>query len=192
MVLSLAVAWVVVRSAFRNRFFFDSLTFLPHAIPGVVIAISLIFLYLSPPFNSLNLYGTIWIMVLGLSASYIAFGSRTMNAAVTQLHIELEEAGKVSGAHWGTVMRRIIFPLLLPAFISGWIWVASHSFRSFSIPLMLQSKESIVLSVIMWDLWNEGKAGPTAALGILLIVALVILTVTGRWLVTRLSHQAVS
>ena len=192
MVLSLAVAWVVVRSAFRNRFFLDSLTFLPHAIPGVVIAISLIFLYLNPPFNSLNLYGTIWIMVLGLSASYIAFGSRTMNAAVTQLHIELEEAGKVSGAHWGTVMRRIIFPLLLPAFISGWIWVASHSLRSFSIPLMLQSKESIVLSVIMWDLWNEGKAGPTAALGILLIVALVILTITGRWLVTRLSHQAVS
>jgi iron(III) transport system permease protein len=192
MALSLAVAWVVVRSDFKSRFFLDTLTFIPHAIPGVVIAISLIFLYLSPPLNSLNLYGTIWIMVLGLTASYIAFGSRTMNAAVTQVHLELEEAGKVSGARWATVMRRIIFPLLLPAFVSGWIWVASHALRSFSIPLMLQSKDSIVLSVIMWDLWNEGKAGPTAALGVLLIVALVILTIAGRCLVTRLSHQATS
>ena len=115
-----------------------------------------------------------------------------MNAAVAQLHVELEEAGKVSGAAWGTIMRRIIFPLLLPAFVGGWIWVASHSLRSFSIPLMLQSNQSIVLSVIMWDLWNEGKAGPTAALGILLIVVLAILTISGRWLVTRISHQAVS
>jgi iron(III) transport system permease protein len=192
MVLSLATAWVVVRSDFKNRFFLDALTFLPHAIPGVVIAISLIFLYLSAPLNALNLYGTIWIMVLGLTASYIAFGSRTMNAAVTQLHVELEEAGRISGARWATIMRRILFPLLLPAFISGWIWVASHAFRSFSIPLMLQSRESIVLSVIMWDLWNEGKAGPTAALGMLLIVALVILTIVGRWLVTRLSRQTAS
>ncbi len=192
MALSLAVAWVVVRSPVRYRFFLDNLTFLPHAIPGVVIAISLIFLYLNPPLNSLNLYGTLWIMMLGLTASYIAFGSRTMNAAVAQLHVELEEAGKVSGATWSTIMRRIIFPLLLPAFVGGWIWVASHSLRSFSIPLMLQGNQSIVLSVIMWDLWNEGKAGPTAALGILLIVALAILTISGRWLVTRLSHQAVS
>ena len=127
--------------------------------------------------------------MLGLSASYIAFGSRTMNAAVTQLHSELEEAGKVSGAKWATVMRRIIFPLLLPAFISGWIWVASHSLRSCAVPLMLQTRESIVLSVIMWDLWNEGKAGPTAALGILFIIALAILTVGGRALVSRLSRQ---
>jgi iron(III) transport system permease protein len=86
-------------------------------------------------------------------------------------------------------MRRIIFPLLLPAFISGWIWVASHSLRSFAVPLMLQTRESIVLSVIMWDLWNEGKAGPTAALGILFIIALAILTVGGRALVSRLSRQ---
>ncbi|MGH7846638.1 MAG: ABC transporter permease [Candidatus Binatia bacterium] len=189
MLLALVIAWVVVRSSFKRRFWLDSITFLPHSIPGVVIAIALIFLYLNPPFNALNLYGTIWIIVLGLSASYIAFGSRTMNAAVAQLHSELEEAGKVSGAKWATVMRRIIFPLLLPAFISGWIWVASHSLRSFAVPLMLQTRESIVLSVIMWDLWNEGKAGPTAALGILFIIALAVLTVGGRAVVSRLSRQ---
>jgi iron(III) transport system permease protein len=189
MVLCLIIAWVIVRSKFKGRALLDGLTFLPHAIPGVTIGIALIFLYLNPPLNYLPLYGTIWIIVLGLSVGYTAFGSRAMNGAVTQIHIELEEAGKVSGASWGTIMRRIIFPLLLPAFVGGWIWVASHSLRSFSVPLILSSKNSIVLSVVMWDLWNNGRAGPTAALGVLLILGLAILAIGGRWIVSRVHRQ---
>ena len=189
MVLCLIIAWVIVRSKFKGRALLDGLTFLPHAIPGVTIGIALIYLYLNPPLNYLPLYGTIWIIVLGLSVGYAAFGSRAMNGAVTQIHIELEEAGKVSGASWGTIMRRIIFPLLLPAFVGGWIWVASHSLRSFSVPLILSSKNSIVLSVVMWDLWNNGRAGPTAALGVLLILGLASLAVGGRWIVSRVHRQ---
>jgi iron(III) transport system permease protein len=112
-----------------------------------------------------------------------------MNGAVAQIHSELEEAGKVSGARWGTIMQRIVLPLLLPAFVSGWIWVASHSLRSFSVPLILSSKKSMVLSVVMWDLWNNGRAGPTAALGVLLILGLAVLTTGGRWIVSRLHRQ---
>ncbi len=186
MLLCLVVAWVIVRSKLKGRAVLDGLTFLPHAIPGVTIGIALIFLYLNPPLNALPLYGTIWIIVLGLCVGYTAFGSRAMNSAITQIHSELEEAGKVSGASWATIMRRIILPLLLPAFVSGWIWIASHSLRSFSVPLILSSKNSIVLSVVMWDLWNNGRAGPTAALGVLLIVGLALLTISGRWLVSRL------
>ena len=189
MFLCLIVAWVVVRSKFKGRAVLDGLTFLPHAIPGVTIGIALIFVYLNPPLNSLPLYGTIWIIVLGLTVGYTAFGSRTMNGAIAQIHNELEEAGKVSGAAWSTIMRRIILPLLLPAFVSGWIWVASHSLRSFSVPLILSSRDSLVLSVVMWDLWNNGRAGATAALGVLLIVALALLTISGRWLVGRLHRQ---
>ena len=189
MALCLITSWVIVRSKFKGRALLDGLTFLPHAIPGVTIGIALIYLYLNPPLNLLPIYGTIWIIVLGLTVGYTAFGSRAMMAAVTQLHSELEEAGKVSGATWGTVMRRIVLPLLLPAFISGWIWIASHSLRSFSVPLMLSTKNSLVLSVVMWDLWNNGRAGPTAALGILLIFALALLSVTGRCLVSRLNRR---
>lgn len=189
MFLSLVTSWVVIRGRFKGRVFLDGLTFLPHAIPGVVVGIALIILYLQPPFSYLPLYGTVWIVVLGLSASYIAFGSRTMNGAVTQIHTELEEAAQVSGAEGTTVLRTIVLPLLLPAFVSGWIWVASHSLRSFSIPLMLTTSDSWVLSVVLWDLWSQGKIGQSAALGVVLILALAVLTTTGRWLVSRLSQQ---
>jgi len=193
MLLALVVAWVVVRKQFRGKTLLDGVTFLPHALPGVIIGIAFIFLYLQPPLNQLQLYGTVWLIILGLTVGYIAFGSRTMTGAVTQIHRELEEAGQVSGAKWRVVMFRIVLPLLLPAFISGWIWVASHALRSFSVPLILGAGDSRVLAVIMWDFWDEGLAGETTALGVLLIVALTILTVGGRWTVSRMSrwsHQA--
>ena len=189
MLLSLIVAWVVARMRFKGRLLLDGITFLPHALPGVVVGIAFIFLYVQPPLSYLQLYGTVWIVMLALTVSYIAFGSRTMNGAIVQIHRELEEAAQVSGAKWSTIMRRVVLPLLLPAFVSGWIWVASHSLRSFSVPLMLGTRESMVLSVIMWDLWDSGKAGQTTAIGVLLIIALTVLTVGGRWLVSRLSRQ---
>lgn len=189
MALSLIVAWVIVRGRIKGRSLLDGLTFLPHSIPGVVIALALIILYLQPPLSYVPIYGTIWLIVIGLTASYIAFGSRTMNGALVQIHKELEEAAQMSGLKWPTILHRIILPLLLPAFVSGWIWVASHSLRSFSIPLMLGTRNNKVLSVVMWDLWEGGSAGPTSALGVMLIITLAFFTITGRWLVSRLSRQ---
>ena len=189
MLLSLIVAWVVIRKRFRGRSLLDAVTFLPHALPGVIVAIAFMFLYLQPPLNELGLYGTVWIIMLGLTVSYIAFGSRNMTGALAQVHVELEEASHVSGAKWLTLMRRIVFPLVLPAFIGGWIWVASHSLRNFSVPLILATRENWVLSVVMWHTWEDGDPGQTAALGVLLIVALGVLTVGGRWLVARMNRR---
>ncbi len=189
MFLSLTLAWVIVRKRFRGNALLDGVTFLPHALPGVIIGIAFIFLFLQPPLSHLQLYGTIWIIMLGLTVAYLAFGSRMMIGALAQIHVEMEEAGQVSGAKWLTLMRRITLPLLLPAFISGWIWVASHSLRNFSLPLLLSTRESRVLSVIMWHTWDDGYPGQTSALGVMLIVALAVLAVGGRWLVSRLSRQ---
>ncbi len=189
MLLSLVVAWVILRKRFRGRTVLDAVTFLPHALPGVIIAIAFLFLYLQPPLSSLHLYGTVWIIVLGLTVSYVAFGSRSMTAALAQVHVELEEASHVSGAKWLTLMRRIVLPLVLPAFIGGWIWVASHSLRNFSVPLILATRENWLLSVVMWHTWEDGDPGQTAALGVALIVVLAILTVGGRWTVARMSRR---
>ena len=189
MFLSLTAAWVLVRGRIKGKAVIDGLLFLPHALPGLVIGLSFIFLFAQPPLSYLNLYGTVWLIILGLTVGYIPVGSRTMNAAMLQLHPELEEAGQVAGSGWATIMKRIILPLLLPSFISGWIWIASHSLRAFSLPLMLASRESDVISLLMWRRWDDGNAGQTAALGALLIAVLALLTAAGRWSINRLHRQ---
>lgn len=189
MLLSLLMAWVTIRGRMRGRALLDTITFLPHALPGVIIGIAFIFLFLQPPLASLQLYGSLILVILGLTVSYISFGSRTMNGALAQISGEMEEAGKTSGAKWVSILRHIVLPLLMPAFISGWIWVASHALRNFSIPVMLTGRDNAVLSVIMFQNWDDGYPGRTAAIGIVLIVVLTVFTVGGRFLVTKLSRQ---
>ena len=182
--LSFFVSWIVVRTQIRGRMTLDALTFLAHAVPGIVIALAFIFVYLQPPFRSLHLYGTVWIITLALVTQYVAFTTRTTNAAITQVHKELEEAARISGVGRITTLLRITLPLVLPAFAAAWIWVAAHAVRSFSVPVMLASEGNWTLSVILWRIWDEQNAlTMAAALGVIFIISLAVLTFLGRRLV---------
>lgn len=189
MVVCLVVAWVIVRTRLPGRALLDAVTFLPHAIPGVLVGLALLVLYLQFPMNLLPVYGTVLIIVLGLTTVYLAFGTRLMNAAVTQIHQELEEAAVTSGAPWSEVMRRVLLPLVLPAFVAGWVWVAAHALRSFSVPLMLRTTQNEVIAVSMWRFWSENQPGEATALAVLLMVLVGALTIAGRSLVERTSRQ---
>jgi iron(III) transport system permease protein len=185
-ILAFFISWIVVRTRMRGRFLLDGLAFLSHAVPGIIVALAFILLYLQPPFRSLGLYGTVWIIILALVTQYIAFCTRTMNAAITQIHKELEEAGRVSGAHRVFVLMRITLPLVFPAIAAAWIWVAAHAVRSFSIPLMLASRDNWTISVVLWNYWDEiQNLSAASALGVLLILAITILTFMSRRLILR-------
>ncbi len=190
MVLALIVSWIVVRAKMRGRGLLDAVVFLPRSIPGIVIALAILMTYLSPPMKYLNIYGTLWITAMALVVSYIAFGTRMMNNAIVQIKKELEEAAFVSRATSIRTLFAITLPLIFPAFAAGWIWVAVHSLRAFSIPLMLSSKKNQVFSVLMWDYWSYGNIPKAAALGVLFIIILIPLTLVLRRFIVRVSGQA--
>ena len=181
MALAYMVSWLVVRLKVKGGLLLDGLAFIPHAIPTVSIALALIVLYLHPAVRWLPIYGTIWIMMLALMTRYIAFASRTANSAMTQIHGELEEAARTSGATRFTTLLRVTFPLLLPPFIGGWVWVFAHTIRSFSIPLMLATPGNETIAVVMYHFW-ERKADFSLAstLGVAMLVSVGILTFFSR------------
>ena len=123
-------------------------------------------------FLPLPIYGTIWILLIAYVTSRIAFGTRVMNAAMTQLHKELEEASYASGGSWFGTFRKITLPLLLPALVNGWIFSAIVVAKAMGSVIMLYSHDSIVLSVLVWELWSNGDVAATASLGVLLIFGL--------------------
>ena len=166
----------------------DTLVFIPHAIPGIVIALALLMAYLSPPLKYLGLYGSLSILVMALMVAYLPFSTRLMNSAIMQVHKELEQAAYVSGASTIRTLFTITLPLVFPAFIAGWVWVAVHALRSFSIPLMLASRSNEVFAVLLWDFW-ETTASLAAALGVLLIASLIPLTLVMRRFIMQVSGQ---
>jgi len=160
-------------------------------MPGMVMALAWVWVFLN--FDFLSLYGTIWSICLAFTVNFMAYGTRSMNAAILQIHKELEEAAYTSGARpWRTTLR-VFFPLMMPAFAGLWIWVALLASRIAGTPLMLaEGKENMVLSILIWQMWDWGHIGAVAAIGTLLILALLVLTITVRFLAFRRQSQIAS
>lgn len=189
MIMAFMVSWVIVRAPVRGRGFLDGLVFVPHAIPGIVIALALIMAFLSPPLRYTGLYGSMTVVVIGLIVAYISFSTRLMNGAIMQVHKELEQAAYVSGASNTKTMFQITLPLLFPAFAAGWVWVAVHALRAFSIPIMLSNEDTLVFAVLLWEMWEDGTAPLASALGVLLILVLIPLTLLMRRFIQQMTSQ---
>lgn len=167
---SVLVSWIVVRKGGMSGKIVDFLAFLPIAIPGTMIGVALVYVYLNMPF--LSVYGSVWIIVIAYITTYIPFGTRSTNSVMMQLHKELEEAARTSGASWGRVMRRVVLPLTLPAALAVWIWVIAHCIRELSSALLLQGGENQTLPVVLWNFWVGGEPNKAAAVGLWLVVLL--------------------
>ncbi len=177
MVIGLAVSWVLVRTRSRLRFALDVLAFTPHAMPGVIIGLSILLIYLILP---VPIYGTIWIIVIALATQYISISTRLMTSGISQVQNELEEAAAVSGAAWWPTIRRVVVPLVLPAFMNGLLLVFLLAIKNLTLALILYTPDSVVLSTLVWTLWDRADTGGTAAVGTIMVVITVALGVVLR------------
>lgn len=172
MALTAVIAWIVVRTTLPGRRVLDLLAFLPIGIPGLVLAVAIIFELINFP---IAIYGTLAILVIAYVTRYLPYGMRTSTAAMVQLHRELEEAAAVSGASWATSFRRIVVPLLWPSLVAGWIYVFVVSVRELSSSVLLVSHDSTVLSFLILDLQQSGQSNAVAALSVMLVLSLVVI-----------------
>ena len=175
--LTAVIAWVTVRSRLRGRWLLDQLASLPLVFPGVVLGVALATTYLVLP---VPIYGTLWILLIAYVTRYIPYGMRASSAALLQIHRELEEAAEVSGASWWRGFVRIVLPLLGPGLLAGWIYVVIVSARELSSSILLWGPGGEVLSVMIFDLWQSGHPQELAALGILLVLALLAVIAAAR------------
>lgn len=171
--LSVALAWLVVRARAPGAKILDGLAFAPMAMPGVMLGVALVYVYLTLDFG-FAIYGTIWIIAIAYVTHYLSFGTRLANGVMVQLHPELEEAGATSGASTWRILRKITVPLIWPAVVGIWIWVVAHALRELSTALMLQGRENVVVPTLLWDYWSGGEPNRAAAVGVWLVIALVV------------------
>jgi iron(III) transport system permease protein len=186
MSLTAVIAWIVVRSRSRWKGTLDFLAFMPIAIPGLVLGIAILWLYLTLP---IPIYGTLWILLIAYVIKYLPYGMRACSTSMHQIQKELEEASEISGASWTYTFTRVLLPLLLPGFVAGWIYVITHSFRELSTSIMLYRSGTEVLSVVILELWDAGQYPELSALGMTLVVVLLAISLLARWVGGKFSVQ---
>ena len=169
MVLTSLIAWIVYKSRLPGSWMLDFLAFVPITVPGIVLGMALILLYVAFP---IPIYGTIWVLLIAYVTRYIPYGMRTASGAILQIHSELEEAAAASGASWWETFKRVTLPLLRPGIVAGWIYIFIVSFREFSTSVLLATGESRVLSILLFTMFEQGQVTVVAAIGILMILTL--------------------
>ncbi len=164
MLLSLAISYVVVRTQVRGRQILSYLATLPAAIPAVVFAVAILWAYIFLP---INIYGTIWLLLIAYISHYIPFGVRATSSGLAQLSVELEESSRIHGASWLKTLFRIVVPLLKPAIAVGWILIFVEIIRSLSLSILLYSDNSVVMPVVIYDLYETGAYPALSAFSVL-------------------------
>ena len=163
-VLSIFVAYVIVKIRTRSSGILESLSFLSFSFPGIVIGVGFMWFFVRTP-----LYATIWALLIGYIATYLPYGIRPLSSAFVQIHDHLEESSLVAGASYLTTLRRIVIPLLVPGIVSGWVLMATMFVRELSLSVVLSRPGTEVLAVQILRFSEDGLWGRLSALGIMMI-----------------------
>src|SRR4051812_614383 len=182
MLVTSVICWITVKTKLPGRWVLDNLASLPMVFPGLVLGLSIMIFYLT---FDIGIYGTIWIMFIAYITRFMPYGLRYNTTSMLQIHKELEESAAMSGASWGTTFRRIVLPLLKPGLVAGWIYVMIVSVRKLSSSILLYSPGTEVVSIVIWELWENGQYVELSALGVLFILALFVMVMVAQWVGRR-------
>jgi iron(III) transport system permease protein len=172
MAIMAVAAWMVVRSRVPGRQLVDQLSFVPLVVPGLVLGLALSFVYLRSP---VPIYGTLLILLIAYCTRHMPYGMRYAATSMHQIASELEESAHVSGAGWWPTFRRVLLPLMTPGLIAGWVYIFVVSFRELSSSILLYSPGNEVLSILIFEQFENGQFTVLSALGVVMVVTLAVL-----------------
>lgn len=165
------IAFSIHRFARRSRAFLMLLIELPYALPGIVIAIAAILLFLRPlPVLGISLYATPWIILAAYLVRFLPLAVKPALASMATLSPNMEEAGALCGAR---VIRRLctlLLPTLLPALCAGGLMVFLTAFSELTVSALLWSAGSRTLGVVVYGLEEAGLTTEASALGVITIL----------------------
>ncbi len=168
-IVGLAVAYVVVRERGRLGAIVDYLGTFPIAVPGIVFATGIVWMYVRSPIDA-----TIVIIMIALIGAYIPQAARFASAGLIQVDKSLEEAARMNGAGKLRTIMTVTFPLLRPALLSAWTLLFVFATREVNEAVILSGPKSRPLAVLAWNYVEQGSIRNAAVVGLFLTVVMVV------------------
>jgi len=170
--LSLFVAYLAVKTTVKGRTIPDLLTVIGGSTPSIVIALALVITFSGN--YGLNIYSTVWILVVSYLVKYMTMSVRTIAASLSQVHSSLEEAALNSGADWLRCCKDIIIPLIAPSVIAGWFLIFMPSFYELTMSLLLYGAETKTIGVLLYDLQTYADAQNASVLSVIILAVVLV------------------
>jgi len=174
------LGYLIVRTQIPGRGIIDILSWLPWALPGVLISLALLWTVLGSGAYVRLIYGTVFLLIVAIILKEMPLGTQIVKAAVQQIGPELEEASRTAGASWLEYYRRILLPLLKPTMVAVAIIVFTSAARDIPTIIFLSTHETRTLSLLMLDYLTEANQEKAAVLGVFLVFLIFGFLLVGR------------
>ena len=186
-----AIAWTLVRDKFFGQNFVNALVDLPFALPTIVAGLTLLALYGPKSPAGVDVAFTRWAILVALLFVTLPFVVRTVQPVLLELDTEMEDAAASLGASRAAVFRRVIFPNILPAILSGVALAFARAIGEFGAVVLISGNlpfKTEVVSVYVFGRIESGDPGGAAAASVVILaISFAVLLVIGgiRRRVTR-------
>ncbi len=186
-VLGTAIAYIVLRTQLPGRQLLDHMVTVALAMPGLVLGIGYLRTFRGVDIPFIGPLTASWVIfVIAYAVRRLPFALRSCMAALSQVHVSLEEAAENLGANrWHTV-KRVVVPLMMGGILAGFVTSFVTAAGEISETILLTSRESLAPMSYGIYLYMQSIAGrgPGAALGVIAVVLIGV----GTWY----SHHIVS
>lgn len=167
--LAAVIAYVSVRTTFRWRGAIDTLTWLPASIPGVILGLGLLSMFLRLPLFS-PFYGTIGVLIVAVLFASLTTGTQLIKSNLIQLGVDLEEASTLAGASWLYTFRRIVLPLVGGALVSVAVLIFASATRNVANIAMLVTNQNKPLAMLQIDYMADGIFEAASIVGVITVL----------------------
>ena len=179
------IAYIAVRTRYKGRQILDFLSWVPIAIPGVILGLGFLWLFLGTSFLQ-PLYGTIVVLIVSTSISSMTLGVQLVKSNLLQLGKDLEESSWVAGGSWFYTFRRVILPIMVPVLLTVGLTSFIAATRNIAGIALLVTSENRPLSMLQLDYMVDGRYEAAAVVGIIVTLLTTGVTLIARALGLRL------
>ncbi len=150
------IAYIIVRTSYAGRRLLDFISWLPFTVPGIILGLALLWLFLGVSFLR-PLYGTTTLLIVAGVIAGMPLGVQIIRSGLLQLGGELEEASRIAGASWWTTYRRIILRLMAPTLIAVGMITFVGAARNIGNFALLTTSANRPLSILQLDYVAQRK-----------------------------------
>jgi iron(III) transport system permease protein len=164
----------------------------PYAVPGTVLAIAVILVFLPPlPYLGISLYSTLGIILVAYLARFLALALRPTMAGMERVNKNIDEAAQIAGASVLTRLRAVILPVVAPSAAAGALLIFMTAFNELTVSVLLWSTGRETLGVVVFALHYEGNSPGAAAVATVSVVVTLALAGLASMLGRRLPEGVV-